>query len=156
MRFPDDHLFTIYANCSIFTITWKPVPAIVNEHHSPSNATVVLGIQKVNNEIKLNYSEVSSINQQHHLMRTAGRLNRLKVPADTAAVAVCRQCIKQRYYTIQYSRSWDRTMAQLVTAVQIYDSVQIRDVNRKPEIRFSVLKPKSGFRFWKPVFEFIF
>src|SRR6218665_107950 len=31
-----------------------------------------------------------------------------------------------------------------------------RDVNRKPEIRFSVLKPKSGFRFWKPNFEFIF
>src|SRR6218665_3722322 len=30
------------------------------------------------------------------------------------------------------------------------------DVNRKPEIRFSVLKPKSGFRFWKPNFEFIF
>ena len=32
----------------------------------------------------------------------------------------------------------------------------IRDVNRKPEIRFSVLKPKSGFRFWKPNLEFIF
>ena len=32
----------------------------------------------------------------------------------------------------------------------------IRDVNRKPEIRFSVWKPKSGFRFWKMVFEIIF
>jgi len=25
--------------------------------------------------------------------------------------------------------------------------IPVRDVNRKPEIRFSVLKPKSGFRF---------
>jgi len=34
--------------------------------------------------------------------------------------------------------------------------VKIRDVNRKPEIWFSVLKPKSGFQFWKPDLEFIF
>ena len=31
-----------------------------------------------------------------------------------------------------------------------------RDVNRKPEIRFLVSKPKSDFQFWKPNFEFIF
>jgi len=36
------------------------------------------------------------------------------------------------------------------------EEIYFRDVNPKPEIRFSVLKPKSGFRFWKPVFEFIF
>src|SRR6218665_1121023 len=32
--------------------------------------------------------------------------------------------------------------------------ITTRDVNRKPEIWFSVLKLKSGFRFWKPNFEF--
>jgi len=30
------------------------------------------------------------------------------------------------------------------------------DLNQKPEIRFSVLKPKSGFQFWRPDFEFIY
>src|SRR6218665_1948064 len=39
---------------------------------------------------------------------------------------------------------------------QTVKSKQTRDVNRKPEIRFLVLKPKSGFRFWNPNFEFIF
>jgi len=35
-------------------------------------------------------------------------------------------------------------------------SVSYRDVNGEPDIRFLVWKPKSGFRFLKPVFEFIF
>src|SRR6218665_463025 len=36
------------------------------------------------------------------------------------------------------------------------DHNTFRDVNRKPEIRFSVLKPKPGLFLWQPVFEFIF